>query len=89
MSPPSPFIIGSTTPRTAAVASAASTALPPSARILNPACVASGELVATIPPEAKTDERRSKTSPLSVAPISAAPHHRSTEFAFLHDQQVA
>ena len=41
-SPPKPFIVGSTTVSVIAVASAASTALPPFCRASIPACVASG-----------------------------------------------
>src|SRR5215472_17166609 len=44
-----PRELGSTTPSTAAVATAASMALPPASRILTPASVASGWLEATIP----------------------------------------
>ena len=48
-SPPTPVDIGSTTLRAAAVATAASTALPPAIIIRSPAIAASGWLVATIP----------------------------------------
>ena len=48
-SPPTPLLAGSTTVSAAAVASAASTALPPSCRIFSPACVASGWDEATMP----------------------------------------
>ncbi len=72
---------GTTTPTTAAVESAASNALPP-ARILSPACVASGELVATIPPEANTEERCSK-SRIATDPSGI------DRVALLHDQQIA
>src|ERR1700722_10170215 len=48
-SPPTPFIIGSITPRAAFAATAASTALPPRARIAAPACEATAWRVATTP----------------------------------------
>ena len=44
---PSPFPVGSTTVSAIAVATAASTALPPLASIVSPACAASGCVVAT------------------------------------------
>src|SRR5437764_9036470 len=47
-SEPSPLLVGSRTVMHAAVAIAASTALPPSRRICNPACAASGCEVATM-----------------------------------------
>src|SRR5918998_3033794 len=47
--PPTPLIIGSTTLRAAAAATAASKAFPPSARISRPAFVASGWAELTIP----------------------------------------
>ena len=46
-SEPIPLDTGSTTASVIAVATAASTALPPRASIASPACVASGWLVAT------------------------------------------
>src|SRR5690606_20171549 len=46
-SEPRPLLVGSTTVRVAAVAIAASTALPPRRRISSPACAANGWLVAT------------------------------------------
>ena len=49
LSPPTPFIIGATTPITALVAIAASIALPPAARTETPACDASGCSLATMP----------------------------------------
>ena len=49
ISPPIPVDIGSTTFSTAAVATAASIALPPSFIIWSPATAASGWLVATAP----------------------------------------
>ena len=48
-SPPIPFIIGATTPITALAAIAASTACPPRASTIAPACAASGLSAATIP----------------------------------------
>src|SRR5262249_50690908 len=48
-SPPTPFIIGSTTPTTALAAIAASTAEPPCSNTLTPAAEARVWLVATIP----------------------------------------
>src|SRR5215216_2190796 len=47
--PPMPLIIGSTTPKLVATATAASKAFPPSARISRPACVAKGLAELTIP----------------------------------------
>ena len=58
MSPPIPVDTGSTTLRTAALAMAASTALPPSISMRTPAIAARGWLVATIPWVASTVERR-------------------------------
>ena len=55
---PMPFEVGSTTVRVIAVASAASTALPPACRAASPACAASGWLVATMPPVDSTTLRR-------------------------------
>ena len=57
MSPPTPVDTGSTTLSTAALAMAASTALPPSIRTRTPAIAARGWLVATIPWVARTVER--------------------------------
>src|SRR5277367_6029558 len=56
-SPPIPFIIGSTTPIIAFVAIAASTAFPPLSKIRTPACEASGDSEATIPPREITMDR--------------------------------
>ena len=53
-----PFEVGSTTVRAMAVASAASTALPPARSTSSPAWAASGWLVATAPLVAKTGSRR-------------------------------
>jgi hypothetical protein len=47
--PPTPDIIGSTTFKAAPTATAASKALPPSARVFTPACVASGLAELTMP----------------------------------------
>src|SRR5919202_6358545 len=47
--PPMPDIIGSTTFKAAPTATAASKALPPSARVFRPACVASGLAELTMP----------------------------------------
>ena len=52
-----PFIVGSTTERTAAAVTAASMALPPSWSTRRPAADASGWLVAMIPLRASTTER--------------------------------
>ena len=57
-SPPTPVDIGSTTFKVAAVATAASTALPPAMRIRRPAMAANGWLVATMPCVACTVDRR-------------------------------
>src|SRR5207244_3322281 len=59
-SPPIPVEAGSVTFRTAAVATAASAAFPPSRKIASPACAAGGLLVATIPRRARTIERRER-----------------------------
>ncbi len=48
ISPPIPFITGSTTVSAMAVAMALSTALPPASIMRRPACAASGWLVATV-----------------------------------------
>ena len=48
-SPPMPVMFGSVTLSTAAIAMAASTALPPRFRMSRPVCDASGWLVATMP----------------------------------------
>src|SRR5262245_10742927 len=68
-----PFIIGSTTPIIAFVAIAASTAFPPLSRIRTPACEASGDSDATIPPFATTIERAWVRS----CPIAGATHVNS------------
>src|SRR6056297_1920817 len=57
-SPPRPVLVGSTTLSAAAVATAASKALPPSRNNWTPASAASGWLVATRPLGAWTVERR-------------------------------
>ena len=49
MSPPSPVLSGSTTPSIAAVATAASAAVPPRLRMSTPAVAATDWLVATTP----------------------------------------
>src|SRR5581483_3526622 len=56
-SPPMPFMCGSTTPRTALAAMAASTACPPRTSICTPACAASGWLAATTPSVVATFDR--------------------------------
>src|SRR5262245_12467419 len=61
-SPPMPFDCGSTTPSTALVAIAASTAFPPRSSTRTPACAASGSLAATMPYFVVTPERP-QTSP--------------------------
>ena len=48
-SEPMPFAVGSTTVSAAAVATAASIALPPLSRIASPACEACGAELATMP----------------------------------------
>ena len=60
-SPPMPVMFGSVTFRTAAIAMAASTALPPRFSMSRPACDASGWLVATIAWLARTTERPAGT----------------------------
>jgi hypothetical protein len=71
-SPPIPALPGSTTFSTAAVATAASIALPPARNTCRPACAASGWLVATIPFRAKTSERDCGSHPLERSPRVAA-----------------
>ena len=56
-SPPMPVIVGSTTARTAAAVTAASTALPPRRSTSRPADEASGWLVAIMPRRASDTER--------------------------------
>src|ERR1700687_2976730 len=63
-----PFIIGSTTPIIAFVAIAASTAFPPRSSMRTPACAASGDSAATIPPRDITIDR---PCPRSCAKIPA------------------
>ena len=73
-SPAGPTFIGSTTLSTAAVATAASIALPPFFRMSSPACAASGWLVATIPLRAITSERRCRGQPSDRSPDTALHH---------------
>src|SRR5262249_54233975 len=70
-----PFIIGSTTPIIAFVAIAASTAFPPLSRIFTPACDASGDSDATIPPFDTTMDR---ACVLSCAFAATAQEHNAT-----------
>ena len=63
-SPPMPLPVGSTTPRTALAAIAASIALPPFLRISRATWVARGWLVAAIPFLAITSERVAKSRPV-------------------------
>src|SRR5271166_6249352 len=56
-SPPRPFIIGSATPTTTAMASAASVALPPAFRTSRPTTAAIGVLAQAMPYLAKTGAR--------------------------------
>src|SRR5580704_13086893 len=73
-----PFIIGSTTPIIAFVAIAASTAFPPLSKILTPACEASGDSEATIPPREITIDRVCPRSwPLASRLISTNPPART------------
>ena len=62
-SPPTPHPVGSTRPKTAFAAIAASMALPPSFRTSIAVCVANGWLVAAIPFVAITSERVAKSFP--------------------------
>ena len=57
-----PVMFGSVTLSTAAIAMAASTALPPRFRMSRPTCDASGWLVATMPWLARTTDRPAGTS---------------------------
>src|SRR6185503_9582914 len=67
-SPPAPFIVGSTTARTAAAVTAASIALPPDCSTRSPAAVASGWLVAMAPFLASTAERVPRVLPAGRSP---------------------
>src|SRR3954467_12655426 len=67
-SPPGPFIVGSTTERTAAAVTAASMALPPDWSTRSPAAVASGWLVAIAPLRASTAERVPRVFPAGLSP---------------------
>ncbi len=71
MSPASPTFIGSTRFSTAAVATAASTALPPFLRISSPASAARGWLVVTMPLRAITSERPWANQPSARSPRTA------------------
>src|SRR5580700_703009 len=71
-SPARPVFIGSTTLSTAAVATAASIALPPFIRIWRPACAASGWLVATMPCWAITSARPWAAQPSALSPLTAS-----------------
>ena len=64
--PPSPLIQGSTAPTAKPVAMAASTALPPAARIAAPAAAARRLWLATIPPEPVTAGLRRSQGPMAV-----------------------
>src|ERR1700733_432898 len=70
--PARPVFIGSTTFSTAAVATAASMALPPFIRIWRPACAASGWLVATMPCWAITSARPWAAQPTALSPLTAS-----------------
>ena len=70
-SPPIPALPGSTTFSAAAVATAASKALPPFSRICSPACAAIGWLVATMPLRASTSDRVCGSQPLARSPRTA------------------
>src|ERR1700733_15018251 len=71
-SPARPVFIGSTTLSTAAVATAASMALPPFIRIWRPACAASGWLVANMPCWAITSARPWAAQPSALSPLMAS-----------------
>ena len=62
------MLSGSISASSAAVATAASTALPPCLRMSSPACAASGWLVATIPWRASTSDRVWSAHPLARSP---------------------
>src|SRR5712664_4218961 len=76
-----PFSIGSTTPIIAFVAIAASTAFPPRSNIRTPACAASGDSAATIPPREITIDRPCERScalaPIVVIVIAASTYSKS------------
>jgi hypothetical protein len=67
-----PVLLGSTRLSMAAVATAASIALPPLRMICRPASAASGWLVATMPCGAITSERLCAVQPLARSPRTAA-----------------
>src|SRR5215831_17673923 len=72
MSAATPVLLGSTRLSIAAVATAASMALPPSRMICWPACAASGWLVVTIPCGAITSDRLCAAQPSARSPCTAA-----------------
>src|SRR5215467_5830146 len=71
-SPPAPVFIGSTRLSMAAVATAASMALPPFIMICRPACAASGWLVVTMPCVAMISARLCAAQPSARSPRTAA-----------------
>src|SRR6185369_8499337 len=82
-SPPTPTFMGSIRLRTAAVATAASMALPPFFRMSNPAWAASGWLVVTMPLRAMTSERPCGSHPSARSPSTAL--HQAGFAVALHD----
>src|SRR5215470_17520939 len=72
MSAATPVLLGSTRLSIAAVATAASMALPPSRMICRPACAASGWLVVTMPCGAITSARLCAAQPSARSPRTAA-----------------
>src|SRR5215831_9737139 len=72
MSAATPVLLGSTRLSIAAVATAASMALPPSRMICRPACAASGWLVGTMPCGAITSARLCAAQPSARSPRTAA-----------------
>src|SRR5215813_1050091 len=72
MSAATPVLLGSTRLSIAAVATAASMALPPSRMICRPACAASGWLVVTMPWGAITSARLCAAQPSARSPRTAA-----------------
>src|SRR5215813_5431378 len=71
MSAATPVLLGSTRLSIAAVATAASIALPPSRMICRPACAASGWLVVTMPRGAITSARLCAAQPSARSPRTA------------------
>src|SRR5208283_4314590 len=85
-SPPSPFIIGSATLTVAAMASAASAALPPALRMSRPTMAASGVLEHAIAVLAKTGARSALKARMQVRRLLREEHVAARKF--LEDLRV-